>query len=117
MQVPPIIGPWLAVFATLLAILAAEDVRARRLPNPHNALLFFLGLAHAATNGALIAACAGACMGALLLWWPHTRRWIGGGDLKLLAAIGAWTGTLGVIWVLLIAAIVSGVLSLIALVR
>ncbi len=50
--------------------------------------------------------------GALLF----ARRWIGGGDVKLLTALGVWVGWKGLPDYLLVTAVGSGVLALIALV-
>ena len=97
-----------AVAATLagcvaaLAVLAGWDVRTHRLPNPATAALAATGMATAA---------ALAVAGQIPSMWPALGGLavfalvgvlealpadaLGGGDAKLLAALGGWTGLLG----------------------
>jgi prepilin peptidase CpaA len=42
---------------------------------------------------------------------------MGGGDVKLLGAIGAWSGWLGAVWVLVLGSALGGVLAVVALLR
>jgi Flp pilus assembly protein protease CpaA len=42
---------------------------------------------------------------------------MGAGDVKLLGAIGAWSGWFGAVWVLILGSMIGGVLSLWALAR
>lgn len=70
----------------LLLAAAAHDVVARTIPNRITLLVAAIGLALRATDGtigtAIIIALA-VFAGAGLCWW---QRWLGGGDVKLLAA-------------------------------
>jgi prepilin peptidase CpaA len=54
----------------------------------------------------------GAVIGFILLVPAFALRAMGGGDVKLLCAIGAWTGPVGVVAVLLIATVVGGVIAI-----
>ncbi|SKB30177.1 prepilin peptidase [Sphingopyxis flava] len=93
---------WLwALFGWLLLPLALLDARHMWLPDPLNALLALAGLIFA---GPLIGtdlferwigALAGGLTLALIAWtWRcvHRREGMGGGDPKLVAALGAWLG-------------------------
>jgi prepilin peptidase CpaA len=115
-----------SAFVVWLALACVSDARERRIPNslvligmaaglafqaglPRGAGLFAavgvgsVGLANACTAVAL-AALAGA-----LLW---RLRLFGGGDAKLLAAVGSFSGIAGVLPVLLLTLMAGGVLAL-----
>lgn len=88
---------WVTIPVVLFILLAArEDLRTRRIPNLVTGPAFLLGLAvHLAMGGPgglLAALAAGALAGALLLpGW--LMKFMGAGDVKLMAAIGAWLGS------------------------
>ena len=96
------------------------DLRARRVPN-----VLTLGAAgaavafHAASPGGsgLMFALGGWAVGLLLFLPLFVLRGIGGGDVKLLAALGAWLGPSLVLWVAAFAAIAGGVFALIVSAR
>jgi prepilin peptidase CpaA len=118
MHVPHALGPWLVLPIAILMVLCASDLRDRKLPNQLTTLLFVLGLSHALVIGGWaggLASLLGACTGVLLLLWQHAKGLIGAGDVKLLAAIGAWTGALGAVAVLLVGSVIGGALALVAL--
>jgi prepilin peptidase CpaA len=80
---------------TLLALACVSDLRTRRIPNvltlsaAGGAVLF-----HAVTGGwsAVGWSLAGLFVGALLFFPMFALRGMGAGDVKLLAALGAWLG-------------------------
>jgi hypothetical protein len=51
-------------------------------------------------------------IGALAFIVPFALGGLGGGDVKLLAAIGAWLGPAGAFWVALYAGVAGGVMAL-----
>jgi len=110
-------GVWLVGPLAALLIVSAIDLRSRRIPNLWVGLLFLGGLTHAALQGAAgaVAALAGAALGFSLLVWQYSKGLMGAGDLKLLAAIGTWTGPLGAVVVFLVASVLGGIFSLVAL--
>lgn len=112
-------APAWAVFGTGLWLLACIDARSGWLPDVFTLGLLALGLCAAAIQAhstGLSDAAWGAVMGYALLWCTARlfkalsgREGMGGGDPKLLAAIGAWMGWTALAPVLLVAS-VSGLL-------
>jgi prepilin peptidase CpaA len=84
---------WVAVPVILLATIAARaDVRTRKIPNRLTFPAILLALvAHAALGGpaGLMSSLAGLAV-ALVLVPGWLMRWMGAGDVKLMAAAGAW---------------------------
>jgi prepilin peptidase CpaA len=97
------------------------DLRSRRIPN---VLTFGGALAaivfHTATAGTagLVSSLAGWVLGVAFFSLPFVLGGMGGGDVKLLAALGAWLGPELTIWVALYTGIAGGVLAfIVALIR
>jgi prepilin peptidase CpaA len=107
--------PHFAVFAVVLAA-AVCDVKNRRIPNT---LTFGAAGVAVVTMAALNgwAGVADAALGwivGLALFLPvFLLGGMGAGDVKLLAAIGAWLGPSGALWVALYGALAGGVLGLV----
>lgn len=107
--------PFNVFVGTLLILACVTDLRARRIPNvltgtaAIGAVLF-----HLATGGWLVAAWSivGMVVGALLFLPMFALRGMGGGDVKLLAAVGAWLGPGHVVTAALATSIAGGVLAL-----
>lgn len=99
------------LLAALLGAAAWIDLRTRRLPDWLNAATFAAGLGAAWILGVpLIDALIGAAAGYLAIFAINQiyLRWrgrdgIGMGDAKLLGALGAWTGWIGLPFILLFA--------------
>jgi prepilin peptidase CpaA len=85
----------LSAFLGFAALAAASDLRARRIPNELVLGGLVAGLALGERGVAL--GCAGAIVGLAMLLPLFAARWLGGGDVKLLAACGAWLGPTGVL--------------------
>src|SRR4029450_2877695 len=83
------------VVVALVAVASITDVRTRRIPN---LLTFGAAIAallfHVSTGGAsgLITSAGGWMLGAALFFPVFALRGMGAGDVKLLAAVGAWVG-------------------------
>ncbi len=101
------------VAAVLIAIVAcAFDLRTRRIPNALNFGAALGGLMFhwltGGTDGATLA--AGGWVVGLFLFLPFfALRGMGGGDVKLLAALGAWLGPGQVVWLAVYTGIAGGV--------
>jgi len=99
----------------LLLVGALCDLRTRRVPNALTlggaALGLLVNLLLAPPDG-LTWALSGWLLGLLLLIVPFTLRGIGGGDVKLLAAVGAWGGPPLVLATLIAGGLIGGVVAL-----
>ncbi len=113
-------GPWpsvllIGLLGAVLAALVAVDLRRQLLPDPLVLPLLPLGLLETwLAGGDLVASAAGAVFGGGLLWLVRLvfRRLrgiegLGLGDVKLMAAGGAWVGMAGVGPVLLVGALAT----------
>ena len=110
------------VFIWFLFVLAEIDKRMFVLPDILTIPLLLIGLATAYGDSGIIAAddsLFGALVGyflpvlvSLLIVW-YKKDAFGGGDIKLLAAMGAWLGLYGLLLVITIASILGVVVALI----
>lgn len=105
---------FIAVYIGLLLRLSWIDLKQRLLPDALNYALLWSGLLFQVFFNAerLPSAVTGAAAGYLSLWilyWCYfflrKCEGIGYGDMKLLAALGAWHGWQNLQWIVLIAAI------------
>jgi prepilin peptidase CpaA len=105
---------WAAV--GVAAIGCATDLRSRRIPNW---LTFGAALAGVVTHTAiggwagLAQAAGGWCVGLLLFLPFFLLRGMGGGDVKLLAALGAWLGPGSTLWLAAWSAICGGAFAIV----
>jgi prepilin peptidase CpaA len=107
-------APSIAVIALGIAA-SAIDWTTRRIPNALTFGAAAAGLAFAAVTGgmpALLWSGAGLAVGLVLFLPLFALRAMGGGDVKLLAAFGAWLGPALVFWVAVYGAIAGGLLAL-----
>jgi prepilin peptidase CpaA len=99
-----------------LLIAATIDLKSRRIPNWLNASLAVAGLFSALLPGSqvpILYALAGLAVGFIIPFILFALGALGGGDVKLLAAIGCWLGPIGVVKVFLAAAVVGLVIVLV----
>jgi len=113
-------SPLIALFvATVVAFVAAViDFRRFRVPNVLTFPLAISGLAFHVTLSGLAGlqyGAGGLAIGFIALLLFYVMGVMGAGDVKLLAAIGAWIGGANVIYVFCVAGIVTGVHSLVVL--
>jgi prepilin peptidase CpaA len=94
----------------LLSIAVITDVRSRRIPNWLNLLIVITGLANAAFSCVpvtLSSSLLGMLTGFGILLIPFALGAMGGGDVKMLAGIGAWLGPIATLQVYAVAAVVG----------
>lgn len=92
------------------------DVRDRRIPNVLTFGAALAAVAYAAAHGGwagIGTAALGWCVGAALFFPFFALGGMGAGDVKLLAALGAWLGPGDSVWVAMFAAMTGGVLGLV----
>jgi len=113
------------VFTGFLIALSGIDLRTQLLPDQLTLPLMWLGLIASTDNLYMGAkpALLGAFAGYLSLWsvwWVFKqltgKEGMGHGDFKLLAAIGAWTGLVGILPTILMSSLVGAVIGSIWLV-
>lgn len=98
------------------AVACVTDVRARRIPNVLTFGAAALGLiAHALTGGVTGAgtSLAGWLTGLVMFLPFFVLGGMGAGDVKLLAALGAWLGPTNAIWLGMYSAMIGGALALV----
>jgi prepilin peptidase CpaA len=107
-----------AGFLSMLALAALKDLRERRIPNRLTAGLALLYPVYVLVSpvpvawpGATLLAGAVFLVGLGLF----ARQLIGGGDVKLIAAVSLWAGPQHFVWFMLITTLTGGALSLISL--
>lgn len=105
-----------AVFGTLLIGIAFTDAREYIIPNEFSLGGLVLGLLLAAAGGlaAFQVAVLGAAIGFGLLWlvgaagtWAFKEEAMGGGDIKMMAMVGAFVGWQGVLLTIFLGALVG----------
>lgn len=104
-----------AVLGLVLVVCVCFDLKERRIPNWITVPGLAAGLAlHTwlGGTGGLVNALAGAAFGAAVMAIPFSLSWVGGGDLKLLAAIGALMGATFTMTALLFGLAAGGLMAL-----
>jgi prepilin peptidase CpaA len=108
--------PTFAIALTIGLVACVTDIRTRRIPNvlTFGGAVLALGY-HLATGGGggLVGAIVGWTAGVAFFFVPFALRGMGGGDVKLMGALGAWLGAATAVWVALYAGIAGGVLALV----
>jgi prepilin peptidase CpaA len=106
----------LTVFGVLMAAAAFEDFRRLTIPNLVPAALCLLWPAYAfATAPSLydVLTAAGCAIAVFLVGAVmFARGWLGGGDVKLLAAVTLWAGPAGTPTLLVTTGVLGGVMTL-----
>lgn len=104
----------LAVLAVAL-VATVCDLKTRRIPNGLTLGAAVVALSmHSVVNGwpGLAFAVSGWAIGLALFFPVFVLGGMGAGDVKLLAAMGAWLGPWGVLWAALYTALAGGLLAL-----
>lgn len=110
-----IMGP-VVIFALIGVFVASiTDLCTRTVPNILTVPLAISGLVVAAWQGRLggwDGSLVGLLLGLGLFLLPFSMGWIGGGDVKLLAALGALVGSKGLLWIALYSTLAGGIMAL-----
>jgi prepilin peptidase CpaA len=99
----------------LLTLACISDLRTRRIPNALTLSAMLIALVFHLVTGGWSAAgwsVAGCLLGALLFFPMFALRGMGAGDVKLMAAVGAWLGPSQVATAALASSIAGGVIAL-----
>jgi Flp pilus assembly protein protease CpaA len=107
-----------AGFVTMLGLAAFKDIRERRIPNPLTAGLALLYPVYVLVNPIPVAwpAALGLAAAVFVIGLAlFARKLIGGGDVKLIAAVSLWAGLEHFVWFMLVTSLAGGALSLISL--
>ncbi|HYM80484.1 MAG TPA: A24 family peptidase [Candidatus Limnocylindria bacterium] len=112
---------WNAIPVLIIAVLATRsDVKTRKIPNALTFPALLAGLAtHLALGGGsgLLAAVLGMAVAGGLLLPGWLLKWMGAGDVKLMAAIGAWLAFPQALVAVLASLVAGGVIALVVAVR
>jgi prepilin peptidase CpaA len=105
-----------SVIAGLAVVAAAGDIRTGRIPNVLTfvsaAAAFIFSMTQSGVWG-LGSSVLGYVVGLALFFPLFAVGGMGAGDVKLLAAFGAWLGPIGVVWAALWASLTGGILALV----
>jgi prepilin peptidase CpaA len=103
------------VILGVAAVACLVDLRSRRIPNWLTLAAAVAGavyqVAQSGTSG-LLTAGEGWLIGAAIFFLPFALGGLGAGDVKLLAALGAWLGPYDVVRLALFTGVAGGVLAL-----
>lgn len=103
------------IVTAMVVGIAVMDLSRFRIPNMVTFPFAFAGLAFNAIQGGgsgLSHALAGGGIGFVLLLVPFLAGGFGGGDVKLLTAIGAWVGPVAILEIFVVSAVILGLVSL-----
>jgi prepilin peptidase CpaA len=112
----PLFSIPIAVAAAVVAVAAATDMWKFRIPNLLTVPALVAGpVYHAAagTPGAVESSLLGLGLGFGILFVLFAGGMMGAGDVKLMAAVGAWLGANGLLRVLMVSVLVMGLSSLV----
>ena len=108
--------PHLAPLGVGLTCAVGFDLWRRRIPNAVSVAVFVGGILVRALDGGLVASLSGLGASVLVtgvLFRPWRAGGVGGGDVKLAAAVGAWVGLEKLIWFALSTAVAGGLVALV----
>lgn len=104
----------------ILSVAVVTDLKAQRIPNYLTLPAMLAGLAyHGLTRGldGLAFAAAGLALGLAVMIVPYLLSLMGGGDVKLMAAVGAWLGVDDLFGAFLFTCLAGGLYALVVLAR
>ncbi len=105
---------FMTCFVALAAAAAWSDLRRRRVSNRLVLVVLAGGVVRQATTlepTSLLLGLAGVAVGLAILLPAFAARWVGGGDAKLLAALGMWMGPWNVLLGGILGVALGGILA------
>lgn len=108
--------PKYAAALAVALVACVTDLRSRRIPNvltfgaAATGLLFH---AFAPTGEGPTTAVLGWLLGVAIFFVPFALGGLGGGDVKLLGALGAWLGPAGIFWAAMYTGVAGGVMAIV----
>jgi leader peptidase (prepilin peptidase) / N-methyltransferase len=108
-----------ALFFTILLGIALTDARTYIIPDEFTLGGLVIGLALSLTPGGItpVQSLAGAALGFGLLWlvavvgeWMFKKPAMGGGDIKMMAMVGAFLGPIGVVLTIFLGALIGSLI-------
>ncbi len=108
------------IMVTTLAVAVVTDIRSRRIPNWLTITVAVTGLAlHGLNQGGsgVLTSFEGWVLAVAVLMFPFLLGWLGAGDVKLMAALGALQGPEFVLATCVFTALFGGVVVAVPLVR
>jgi prepilin peptidase CpaA len=117
---PPLSSAGFVIVSAGVIAATIVDLRTRRIPNVLTGPMALLGLGLAlsgTTELTLAASIAGLALGSALMLPGHLLGATGGGDVKLMGAVGAVVGPALVLKAFLLTAVAGGVLAVVVAVR
>lgn len=109
---------WLLI--SQIGIAGITDILYRKIPNWLILAIVLSGIIFRISHGgmtSLVSGLEGFASGIFLLYIPFSAGGVGGGDVKLLGALGAWLGPQMVFYVFLASGIIGGIFSLFVIFR
>jgi prepilin peptidase CpaA len=103
------------VTLTVACIACVTDLRTRRIPNVLTFGAAAAGLVYQVATGGLEGLGAGVLgwlVAFVLFLLPFALGGLGGGDIKLMAALGAWLGPADALWLVLYTGVAGGVMAI-----
>ena len=104
------------IIIAVAAVACVIDLRERRIPNWLTFGAALAGLMFQIWTGGIAGATAAALgwlVGAAVFFLPFALGGLGAGDIKLLAALGAWIGPMDVLWLSLYTGVAGMVLAVV----
>ena len=101
---------------TIAAIACVTDLRSRRIPNVLTFGAAFAGLVYQLATGGIDGLGQGALgwlVGVVAFILPFALGGLGGGDVKLLGALGAWLGPSEAVWLALYTGAAGGAMAVV----
>jgi len=105
------------VLLLFAALVFYTDLKYQSIPNRLTIPAFAAGWAFSLLSGNGIACAVGASIGFFILFVPYLLGWVGGGDIKMLAALGALMGPEPFVPAFVVGVWIAGAFSFLVLLR